>query len=143
MLKVEGYVQNDEAKVVDFIRKVQLDAEPDEEILSCSVLIKDDKDIVGMVSYESHGDMGVIRYFLYDARIAGTDIVVGMFFELYKKAREKGVKQLIAQVPSQEVRVLFEMLGFISFTGDLSNFVEITRKNVDIMLIHLEGKLFE
>jgi len=143
MLKVVGYTQSDEAKVVDFIRKVQSNAEPDEEVLSRSVLTKDDKGIVGMVSYEPHGDMGVIRYFLYDARIAGTDVVVGMFFELYKKACEKGAKQLIAQVPSREVGMLFEMLGFIRVTGDLANFADIVRKDAEVMLINLEGKLFE
>lgn len=143
MLKVEGYMQGDEAKVVDFIRRVQLDAEPNREILSHSVLIKDDKDIVGMVSYESYGDMGVIRYFLYDARIAGTDIAVGMFFELYKKARERSVKQLIAQVPSREVGMLFEMLGFTRVKGDLSNYADIAKEEVEIMVINLEGESFE
>jgi len=140
MLKVEGYVQDDEAKVIEFIKKVQPDAKLDEQILSRSVLIKDDEFIVGMVSYESHGNLGIIRYFLYDARIAGTDIVVGMFFELYKRAHERGVKQLIAGVPHREVGTLFEMLGFIRVNRDLSEFTDLVRGDVEIMLINLEGK---
>ena len=140
MLKVEGYAKEYEAKVVEFIKKVQPTAEPDKKIISSSVLIKDDENIVGMVSYESHGNLGVIRYFLYDARIAGTDIAVGMFFELYKKAHERGVKQLIAGVPHREVGTLFEMLGFTRVTGDLSDFTNIVREDVEIMLINLEGK---
>jgi predicted enzyme involved in methoxymalonyl-ACP biosynthesis len=143
MLKVEGYRPHDEVKVVDFIRKVQIDVEPDREVLSCSVLIKDDEDIVGMVSYESHGDMGVVRYFLYDARIAGTDIAVSMFFELYKKAHNRGVKQLIAQVPNREVGMLFEMLGFRRVASDFVNFPNRVKKGGAIMLINLEGKLVE
>ena len=140
MLKVKGYTQEDEARVVDFIRKVQSDAVPDMGIIERAVLIKDGQDVVGMVSYESYSDLGVIRYFLYDACIAGTDIVIGMFFELYKKAYERGAKQLIAQVPSREVGMLFEMLGFGKVTGDLSDFGDIVRKDVEIMLIHLEGQ---
>ena len=142
MLKVEGYTPDDEAKIVAFIKKVQPTAEPDRQILSCSVLIKDDKDIVGMVSYESHGNLGIIRYFLYDARIARTDIAVGMFFELYKKARERGVKKLIAGIPNREVGTLFEMLGFTRVTGDLSDYTDLVRGDVEIMLINLEGKAF-
>jgi len=139
VLKIERYTRNDEARVVEFIRKIQVDAEPDKEILSRSVLIKDDQDIVGMVSYESHGDMAVIRYFLYDARVARTDIVVGMFFELYKKAHEDGVKQLIAQVPSQEGGMLFEMLGFTKImTHDQLNFIDANQKNIEIMSINLK-----
>ena len=143
MLKVEGYIQEDEAKVVDFIRKVQMDAEPDRKILLRSILIKDDEDIVGMVSYESNGDMGVIRYFLYDARIAGTDIAVGMFYELYKKAHEKGVKKLIAGVPNWEVGTLFEMLGFTRVTSDSSELLGIIKRDSLVMMINLEGKMFE
>jgi len=140
MLKVEGYAPNDEERVVEFIKKVQPNVEPEKEILSCSVLIKDDENIVGMVSYESHGDLGIIRYFLYDARIAGTDLAVGMFFELYKKAYERGVKQLIAGVPNREVGMLFKMLGFTRVNGDLSDFTDLVRGDAEIMLINLEGQ---
>ena len=139
MLNVVGYTPKDALRVVDFIRKVQPAAAPDKGVLSRSVLIKDDKEIVGMVSYESHGDMGVVRYFLYDARIAGTDIVVGMFFALYQKAYTCGVKQLIAKVPSQEVERLFEMLGFKRVTGNRPDLTDFVREDVAIMLIHLKG----
>ena len=140
MLKVEGYTEEDAPKIVDFIRKVQPSAKPDRKIISSSVLIKDDQDIVGMVSYKSHGDLGVIRYFLYDARIAGTDIVVGMFFELYQKAHKSGVKQLIAQAPNRDVGMLFEMLGFTKLTKDLPVFADAVRKDVEVMRIDLEGR---
>ena len=142
MLKVEGYVGADEVKVVDFIRKIQADAVPDMNIIECSVLIKDRQDVVGMVSYESYNDLGVVRYFLYDACIAGVGIVLELFFELYKKAHEEGVKQLIAQVPNQEVEELFAMLGFTKVTGDLSDFATIVRRDVKVMLIRLEGQSF-
>jgi len=142
MLKVEGYIEEDEARVVDFIRRVRTDAELDMEVIERSVLIKDGQDVVGMVSYDLYSDLGVIRYFLYDACIAGADLVLGMFFELYKRAYERGAKQLIAQVPSREVGMLFEMLGFGKVTGDLSDFVDIVREDVEIMLIRLEGQSF-
>ena len=138
MLKVIGYTSQDEAKVVEFIRKVQASADPDPAILSCSVLIKDDNQIVGMVSYEPHGSMGIIRYFLYDARIAGTDLMVGMFFELYKKARNKGIKKLLAQIPTPAVGKLFEMLGFADAIGDAEVISKITKQNVSLMSINLD-----
>ena len=143
MLKVESYARENEARIIDFIRKVQADAVLDMDIIECSVLIKDGQDVVGMVSYESDSDLGVIRYFLYDACIAGTDIVIDLFFELYKRAHERGVKKLIAGIPNREVGVLFEMLGFTKVIGDLLNVEDAVRKNVEIMLINLEGELFE
>ena len=138
MLKVVRYVDGDEEKVVALIRKVQEDAEPSKHILSRSVLIKDDHQIVGMVSYEPYSDMGVIRYFLYDARITGVDITVKLFLELYKKAHSEGVKQLIAQMFNCEVRALFELLGFIEVSTDLSNLSPVISKDALIMMINLE-----
>jgi len=125
MEKIVNYTAQDEVKIVEFIRKVQADAEPEREILSRSVLIKDDNDIVGMVSYVSLDNMGVIRYFLYDARIAGTDLIALMFMELYKNAHAAGIKQIAAQAPNQEVGNLFQMLGF-------------TEVNDGAMMINLE-----
>ena len=112
MLTVKKYEANDLETVVAFIRKVQENAVPCEKILARSVLIKDDAHIVGMVSYESHDFMGIIRYFLYDARLAGVDLLVNMFLSLYKNAREEGLKQLVAQIPNETVGHLFKTLGF-------------------------------
>ena len=114
-MQITGYTVDDQALVTAFIRKAKADAVPDLEILNRAVLIKDDSDIVGMVSYESHGNMGVIRYFLYDARVAGNiDLIAGMYFELYKNAHADGIKQLIAQVPSAVVGELFATFGFVT-----------------------------
>jgi len=143
MIKVEKYAEIDEVQVVEFIRGAQADAEPDREILLRSVLIKDADDVVGMVSYEPHGSMGVVRYFLYDSRIAGTDLVALMFLKLYEKALSGGVKQLIAQASTSQVRALFEMLGFTNITGDLSKFIDMAGQGVEVMLINLEEKVSE
>ena len=112
MLKIVNYTAQDATKVIEFIRKVQTNAQPEGEILKRSVLIKDDNDIVGMVSYVSLDNMGVIRYFIYDARVAGTDLIVSMFLKLYKNAHADGIKQIAAQAPNKEVENLFKMLGF-------------------------------
>jgi len=128
MLTVKKYEVDDLESVVAFIRKVQKNAKPCEKILSRSVLIKDDAHIVGMVAYESHDYMGVIRYFLYDANIKRVDIIIDLFCALYKNASEDKIKQLIAKAPTMEVSKLFEILGF--------NMVQ-NEKNEIIMKINL------
>jgi len=143
MIKVEKYAEIDEEKVVQFIRGAQANAEPDREILLRSVLIKDADDVVGMVSYEPHGSMGVVRYFLYDARIAGADLVLEMFLKLYEKARQMGVKKLIAQASTPEVKSLFELLGFIEVVKDLPKFIDLTGQSAVVMIKFLEEKVSE
>jgi len=118
MVEVVRYTAEDEALVVALIRTQQKNAAPDKDIISRSVLIKDDQQVVGMVSYEPHGNMGVIRYFLYDTRIAGIDIMVRLFVTLYQQAQNEGVKKLIAQVPHHHLKTLFEILGFVSVTEE-------------------------
>ena len=90
MYNIVGYEENDQEEVVAFLKKAQADIQPDFGILARSILIKDAKGVVGMVSYGECGDMGIVRYFLYDADLSGTDLIVDLFFELYRKAYSEG-----------------------------------------------------
>ena len=118
MYKVEQATAADMAQITEFIKKIDSNSCPEISILMRAILVKDEGRVVGMVSYESHNSMGVIRYFLYDHCLAGTDLIVLMFFELYKNARQAGIKRLVATVSNDEVKALFAMLGF---AGDEDN----------------------
>ena len=116
MLAVVDYTVADEKKVVAFIKRIQADAVCEPEILARAVLIKADDDIVGMVSYVSFNSMGVIRYFLYDARVAGVDVIVALFAKLYQNAHVAGIKQLAVQTANQTITALFTLLGFTTLS---------------------------
>ena len=118
MFEVVGYEEVGFEGVLRFIRKVSPDAVLDEEIVRNAVLIRSGDEVVGSVAYEARGDVGVIRYFVYDGG-AVTDAVVGMFFELYRRAKESGVVQLVGVAPGGDVYLLFEMLGFVQVRKDV------------------------
>ena len=119
MLNVAAYTSVDQNRVISFLKKAQPNIEPDMEILTKSMLIKDDEIVVGMVSYGKCGNLGVVRYFLYDACVAGTDLIVNLFFNLYKVAFANGINKLIAGVPNGPATGLFELLGFVKETDVL------------------------
>jgi citrate lyase synthetase len=112
MLDVFEYTVDYEAKVTTFLKQAHPSLKVEQKIIDNAILVVKEGKLMGMVSYESRNHVGVIRYFLYDNGIAGTDLIIKMFMKLYQKAYHSGVKQLVAKVPSESVTVLFEQLGF-------------------------------
>ena len=138
MFNVVGYEALDEDQVVALIKAVDREAIPDLEIIAKAVLIKDASSVVGMVSYGAIGDMAVVRYFLYDARISGTDLIVSLFFELYKKAYSEGIKTLVAGSPNENTNELFQMLGFAPVVEELPDEVKMqVGEDMQVMMINL------
>ena len=82
------------------------------QIIEQSILIKQFDKVSGMVSFEAFDQVGIIRYFIYDQNIV-PDLLVNMFFELYRSAKEKEINQLVAITSHPYARQLFGLLGFV------------------------------
>ena len=109
---VRGYTVEDYEAVINFMNRVTTLEEVNQDLISNSVLIRKGNDIIGMVSFERFNEIGIIRYFIYDHQVS-PDLIVNMFFELYTKAKNLGVNQLISIATHQYAIQLFELLGFI------------------------------
>ncbi len=109
---VKRYEKIDYDRVMEFINRVQKVETVNLPVIEQSILIKDENQVWGMVSFEEFEKIGVIRYFIYEQQVA-PDLLVNMFFELYHSAKEKGVNQLVAVAPHPYVSQLFSLLGFI------------------------------
>ena len=135
---VRRYEEKDLDAVVKFIKEVAMAENVDEEIVKNSILVATESSINGMVSFEMHDQVGVIRYFICD-QYTMPDLLVNMFFELYANAKERGVNQLVAIASNPYAYQLFEMLGFIeikkSIDFKISNLVD--DENVSVMSIKL------
>ena len=115
MFDIVGYVENDKAMILDFLDKLDIaitSVVVNNSILENAILIKKDGALCGMVSFEQLERAAVVRYFVYDGATPH-DAIIGMFFELYKRAKSCGVLQLVVAVPNDQVALLFELLGFI------------------------------
>jgi len=142
MFKVVGYEERDKDQVVAFLRKAQANIEPELEVLNRSTLITGAEGVVGMVSYGAYGDVGVIRYFLYDACLSGTDLIVHLFFELYKKAHSEGINCLAIGVNNEEAKQLLGLLGFTTRVKALPKALqESLHEHAQIMTINLDQSL--
>lgn len=112
MTSVTRYTIEDYDAVCKFVKRASGVEAVNEEIIAHSILIKNDKDVIGMVSYEKFDTLGIIRYFIYNHQI-NPDLLVNMFFELYASAKAAGVDQLISMANQPYACQLFELLGFV------------------------------
>ena len=88
--EVKRYEAADYDHVLDFMKRVTTLETVNDEIIEQSILIKESDKVTGMVSFESFDQIGMIRYFIYDQHIV-PDLLVNMFFELYRCAKEKEI----------------------------------------------------
>lgn len=112
MASVKRYTSEDYDLVCEFVKRASGIETVNEEIIAHSVLIKNDEEVTGMVSYEKFDGLGIIRYFIYNHQI-NPDLLVNMFFELYASAKAAGINQLISMANQPYAYQLFELLGFI------------------------------
>lgn len=110
--EVKRYEAADYDHVLDFMKRVTTLETVNDEIIEQTILIKESDKVTGMVSFESFDQIGMIRYFIYDQHIV-PDLLVNMFFELYRCAKEKEINQLVAIASHPYARQLFEVLGFV------------------------------
>ena len=88
--EVKRYEAIDYDLVLEFMKKVTTLETVNPQIIEQSILIKQFDKVSGMVSFEAFDQVGIIRYFIYDQNIV-PDLLVNMFFELYRSAKEKEI----------------------------------------------------
>ena len=98
--EVKRYEAIDYDLVLEFMKKVTTLETVNPQIIEQSILIK------------QFDQVGIIRYFIYDQNIV-PDLLVNMFFELYRSAKEKEINQLVAITSHPYARQLFGLLGFV------------------------------
>ena len=91
--EVKRYEAIDYDLVLEFMKKVTTLETVNPQIIEQSILIKQFDKVSGMVSFEAFDQVGIIRYFIYDQNIV-PDLLVNMFFELYRSAKEKEIMSI-------------------------------------------------
>lgn len=112
MASVKRYTSEDYDLVCEFVKRASGIETVNEEIIAHSVLIKNDEEVTGMVSYEKFDGLGIIRYFIYNHQI-NPDLLVNMFFELYASAKAAGIIRILIAV-SFTVTVSSAYVVFVS-----------------------------
>lgn len=135
--EVKRYEATDYDLVLEFMKKVTTLETVNPQIVEQSILIKQFDKVSGMVSFEAFDQIGIIRYFIYDQHIV-PDLLVNMFFELYRSAKEKEINQLVAIASHPYARQLFELLGFVEMKKTTHLNVPELLKSEDVQLMSIK-----
>lgn len=102
----------DYSLVKDFLLSVKTIKDIDEEVLKNAIIVVDDSDILGAVSYEKFGLGGLIRYFVFKRNLTN-DTVVSLFKMLEETAYGDDIKDIYCVVNNGPIEELFNELGFL------------------------------
>ena len=135
--KVKRYEATDYDLVLEFMKKVTALEVVDPQIIEQAILITECDKVIGMVSFESFNQVGMVRYFIYEQYIA-PDLLVNMFFELYHAAKEKELNQLVAVAPHPYACQLFNLLGFVEIPKNTQLAIPNLLKSEDVQLMSIK-----
>ena len=106
--KISNDTRNMVINLLSNIENLKLE---DNIIDNCCVLLKDNGNIVGTISYEKYNNIALIRYFVFKKNIE-LDSLLLLYNCLQKNLSEKEIKDVIGIVNTEEVKSVFEYLGF-------------------------------
>lgn len=98
--------------VKDFLLSVKTIKDIDEDVLKNAMIVVDNNDILGAVSYEKFGISGLIRYFVFKRNLTN-DTVVSLFKMLEETAYDDYIKDIYCVVNNGHIEELFNELGFL------------------------------
>ncbi len=109
-MEIKLFNKNIKDKVYHFLENVKGLVIDDNIVNNASVMLEEDE-ILGMISFEKFGYIGLIRYFIFQRTI--TDIyTIELLNNLMEKARNEDVTTLISIINNLEVEEIFVLLGF-------------------------------
>lgn len=101
-----------ETELIDFLSHVE-GMSITQELLDNASIIYDEK-IIGTISYEVFGNMGLIRYFVF-RKEAHIDYIIKLIETVHLKAKQKGIEILFSMANDDEVSLFFKNLGFMEY----------------------------
>lgn len=95
----------------EFIKRIPSIKEIEEDILDNMFIVRNDANVLGMISYENYIDKGLIRYFIFQKDVEFDDLKM-LFKKMELKAIEDKIKYLITVIEEKELMYFFERLEF-------------------------------
>lgn len=122
-MKSEKININNKQMVINLLKNVN-GLKIEEHILkNCHVLLDDNNDIVGTISYEKYDNMVLIRYFVFKRNMEYQDLLI-LYNSLEEELNNYNIENALAIINSNEVKEVFTYLGFDKIDKDKVYFDE-------------------
>lgn len=110
-MKIIKYSENIKNKLIELLSNINNLLIEEDVIKNCSILINDNEDIVGLISYEQFGKVGLIRYFIYKKNI-DSEYLVQLYQDLEQTLKDEGINKILGIVNSNDIKKIFLKIGF-------------------------------
>lgn len=127
-MKVEKVNDHNIVMLVNLLKNVKGLKIENHIVNNCHLLLTDNDDISGTISFEIYGKYALIRYFIFKKNINYQDILL-LYESLEQELKENDIKEAIAIINSTEVKDVFISLGFAKINEDNVYFDETLFKN--------------
>lgn len=114
-MQVEKVNDNNIELIRQFIKRIPSIEEIEEDLLDKMIVLRENENIKGIISYERYLNKGLIRYFIFQKDIPFDDLKK-MVFQMIENAKKENVELLLSVVDQKELVNFFENLGFKSFS---------------------------
>lgn len=134
ILKVDKESEN---KVLEFINEaINLNDIDINIVRNASYVIENDK-IIGVLSYERFTNIALIRYFIFKEKVS-LGLVIALLENVKKSAKEENITFLLTIVTEENIKKIFEELGFVNIKAsdvyiDETSFLNSKYKNAQIL----------
>ena len=110
-MKVEKINDENKMMVINLLNNVNGLTIENHILNNCCVLLNDSEDIVGTISYEQYDNIAIVRYFVFKRNVMNDELLY-LYNFLEKELRIKKIENVAAIINSNEVKDVFEYLGF-------------------------------
>lgn len=136
-MKILRVNKESENKVLDFISEAISVNDIDINIVKNASYVLDDEKIIGVLSYERFTNIALIRYFVFKEKVP-LGLVIALLENVKQSAKEDNITFLLTIVTDENIKKIFEELGFINVEAsdvyiDEVSFLNSKYKNAQIL----------
>ncbi|ERJ12337.1 GNAT family N-acetyltransferase [Haloplasma contractile] len=116
-ITIKEYETEDYDKVYNFLDGIGRLKTIEDELFDNAVIILDDDEVIGMISYGMFRKRALIRYFIFNKEV-DRDYLYKMYDKFFDKLKDNHIKTVFIIITTEHIKELFETLGFKDFPKD-------------------------
>lgn len=110
-VKIKQYEHKDYEKVMQFLQGIEGLQEIEEELFPRAILIENNDEVLGMITYEMFRKKALIRYFIFEKDLAD-ELILQMYEMFFANLRKQNIWEVYVIVNNPNLTDIFANLGF-------------------------------
>lgn len=118
MKVVKIYESSDYEKVIEFLKSVNSINEIEDELFENAIIIlNDEEEVVGMITFEMFRNKALIRYFIFDKEVE-EQYLIEMYQKFFENLKNKDINRVFVIINDDNIKQMFNDLGFKEYNKE-------------------------